>query len=43
MLKSSLCDYSDVYILVVGTITVVGARADTSAITAYRNNKQAIF
>ena len=43
ILKSSLCDYSDAYILVIGTITVVGARADTSAITVYRNNKQAIF
>ena len=28
MLKSSLCDYSDVCILVNGTITVTGARAD---------------
>ena len=27
MLKSSLCDYSDVYILVRGTITVVRAEA----------------
>ena len=43
ILKSSLCDYSDAYILVIGTITVVGARADTSAITVYRNDKQAIF
>ena len=34
MLKSSLCDYSDVYILVKGTITV----ADTSAAGATANN-----
>ena len=31
MLKSSLCDYSDVYILVSGTITIDGAGADDSA------------
>ena len=34
MLKSSLCDYSDVYILVKGTITV----ADRSAADAKTNN-----
>ena len=28
MLKSSLCDYSDAYILVSGTITTDGAGAD---------------
>ena len=28
MLKSSLCDYSDAYILVSGTITIDGAGAD---------------
>ena len=28
MLKSSLCDYSDVYVLVKGTITVVGQLAN---------------
>ena len=42
-LKSSLCDYSDAYILVSGTITVVGAGADDVARAADRNNKQAIF
>ena len=31
MLKSSLCDYSDAYILVKGTITIAGEGADTAA------------
>ena len=31
MLKSSLCDYSDAYILVKGTITITGAGADVAA------------
>ena len=31
MLKSSLCDYSDAYILVKGTITITGAGADAAA------------
>ena len=31
MLKSSLCDYSDIYILVKGTITIDGAGADAAA------------
>ena len=31
MLRSSLCDYCDAYILVSGTITVTGARADDAA------------
>ena len=41
MLKSSLCDYSDAYILVTGTITVnntVAADAD-----ANNTNKKVIF
>ena len=38
VLKSSLCDYSDPYILVSGTITVVGAKAEAAAIAAGRNN-----
>ena len=42
MLMSSLCDYSHVYILASGTVTVVGAGADDAAIAADRNNKQAI-
>ena len=40
MLKSSLCDYSNAFILVQGTITVVGAEADDAAIAVDRNNKQ---
>ena len=41
MLKSSLCDYSDVYILVKGTISVTKtAAADAAANNA---NKKAIF
>ena len=43
MLKSSSCDYSDAYILVSGTITVVGAGADAATIASDKNNKQAIF
>ena len=41
MLKSSLCDYSDAYILVKGTTTV----SDTAAADAVANNvdKKAIF
>ena len=41
MLKSSLCDYNDAYILVKETITV----ADTSAAGAAENNtnKKVIF
>ena len=31
MLKSSLCDYSDVCILVKGRITITGAEADAAA------------
>ena len=31
MLKSSLCDYSDAYILVTGTITINGAGTDAAA------------
>ena len=41
MLKSSLCDYSDAYIPVSGTITVVEAGEDTAAIATDRNNKRA--
>ena len=31
MLKSSLCDYSDPYILVKGRLTITGAGTDTDA------------
>ena len=43
MLKSSLWNYSDSYILIKGTITVVGQGAVDAAIAADRNNKQAIL
>ena len=39
MRKSSLCDYSDAYMLLSGTITVVGAGAEDAARAADRNNK----
>ena len=38
-----LCDYSDTYILVSGTITVVGAGVDDAARATNRKNEQAIF
>ena len=40
MLKSSLCDKSDVCILVKGTITVVGTGVEDAARAMDRNNKQ---
>ena len=43
MLKSSLCDYSDAYILARGTITVVGAGVENAARATDRNNKQVLF
>ena len=43
MLQSSLCDYGNVYILVKGTITLVGQGATEAAIQANRNNEQVIF
>ena len=43
MLKSRLCGYSDVYILVSGTTSVVGAVTNNAATATDRNNKQAIF
>ena len=43
MLKSILCNYSDAYILVKGTITVAGLGAATEVRQASRKNKQAIF
>ena len=43
MLKSSLCNYSDAYILVKGTITVAGLGAATEVRQASRKYKQAIF
>ena len=41
MLKSSLCDYSDVYILVKGTISATNTAADGAA--ANNTNKKVIF
>ena len=44
MVKSSLCDYCDVYILVIrGTITVVGVGATAAARQTGRNDKQVIL
>ena len=43
MLKSSLCDYSDAYILVKGTITIVGAGDDAAARQADERDKCVIF
>ena len=40
MLRSSLCDYSDAYILVKGRITAVGAGTSGAEIQADRNDKQ---
>ena len=43
MLKSSLCDYSDAYILVKGTITITGEGADAAARQADERNKGVAF
>ena len=43
MLKSSLCDYSDAYILVKGTITITGAGADAAARQADERDKGVAF
>lgn len=43
MLKSNLYDYSDAYILLKGTIIIIGARADAAAQRADQNNKQVKF
>ena len=43
MVRSSLCDYSDAYILVKGRATIIGAGADTAARTANERNKGVIF
>ena len=43
MLRSSLCDYSDAYILVSGTITVTGEGADNAAKLTDERNKAVIF
>ena len=43
MLKSSLCDYSDAYILVKGTITITGAGDDAAARQADGRDKSVVF
>ena len=43
MLKSSLCDYSDAYILIKGKITITGAGADAAARQADERDKVIIF
>ena len=43
MLKSSLCDYSDAYILVKGKITITGAAADAVATQADERDKGVAF
>ena len=43
MLKSSLCDYSDAYILVKGTITINGRGADAAARQADERSKGVSF
>ena len=43
MLKSSLCDYSDAYILVKGTITINGRGADAAARQADERGKGVTF
>ena len=43
MLHSSLCDYSDAYILVKGTITITGAGADAAARQADEREKGVAF
>ena len=43
MLKSSLCDYSDAYILVKGTITINGRGADAAARQADEIDKGVSF
>ena len=43
MLKSSLCDYSDAYILVKGTITIAGAGDDAAARQADERDISVVF
>ena len=43
MLNSSLCDYSDAYILVKGKITIAGAGNDVAARQADERNKGVVF
>ena len=43
MLRSNLCDYTDAYILVKGTITITGAGDNDAAKRLYERNKGVIF
>ena len=43
MLKSSVCDYNDAYILVKGTITITGAGADPATRQADEGDKGVAF
>ena len=43
MLKSSLCDYSDAYILVKEKVTITGARNDAAARQVDERNNGVIF
>ena len=43
MLRSSLCDYADAYILVKGTIIITGAGDAAAAIQADERHKGVIF
>ena len=43
MLRSSLCDYADAYILVKGTIKITGAGGDADAREVDERNKGVIF
>ena len=43
MQRSSLCDYSDVYILGKGTIAITRARADAAAQNADKRHKKVKF
>ena len=43
MLRCSLCNYSDAYILVKGRITITGAGADAAAKQADQRNKGVIL
>ena len=43
MISSNLCDYSDAYILISGTITITGEGGDDSAKIADKRNKGVIF
>ena len=43
MLKSSLCDYSEAYILVKGTITITGEGADPATRQADERDKDVVF